>query len=99
MMVSNSEPGQTLGTMLRRHRQSRGFSQQELAERAQPALSVDTISKIERGCTLPYRHTLEALADALGMDDHERGELMAAHRELGVRRQGRGEPSSFGELP
>src|SRR5438445_110978 len=44
-----------LGDLLRQHRQRLGLSQEELAERVTPALSVTTIGNIERGRTRPYR--------------------------------------------
>jgi len=68
----------TLGALLRRYRERCGLTQEELAERA--AASVDTLSKIERGRTRPYRHTLEALCTALALSDDERATLLAAWR-------------------
>jgi predicted ATPase/transcriptional regulator with XRE-family HTH domain len=69
-----------LGALLRHFREARGLSQEELAERARPGLSVDTISKIERGRSRPYRHTLEALCTALDLTPAERAAVAAARR-------------------
>jgi predicted ATPase/DNA-binding XRE family transcriptional regulator len=72
-----------LGALLRRHREARGLSQDELATRVEATVSRNTISNIERGRTRPYRHTLDALATALGLDGNERAELLAAWHALG----------------
>ncbi|HZS86228.1 MAG TPA: tetratricopeptide repeat protein [Chloroflexota bacterium] len=68
----------TLGALLRRYRERCGLTQEELAERA--AASVDTLSKIERGRTRPYRQTLEALCDALSLSEEERRAVLLAWR-------------------
>src|SRR5579885_1153585 len=68
----------TLGALLRRYRERCGLTQEELAERA--AASVDTLSKIERGRTRPYRQTLEALCTALSLSEEERRALLLAWR-------------------
>ncbi len=47
-------------------RESRGWSQEELAEAA--GLSRDAISRIERGNRAPKLATLEAIANAAGVD-------------------------------
>lgn len=75
--------GQTFGALLRRLRRDAGLTQEELAERADT--SPRTISDIERGVSnAPYRATIDALADALGLSDQRRAELYAA----GTRRRG-----------
>lgn len=64
------------GAALRRRRIAAGLSQEELAERA--GLSVRGISDLERGArTTPRLATLRMLADALGLDDAGRAELLA----------------------
>ncbi len=73
-----------LGSLLRQHREARGLLQDELAALVEPALSVNTISNAERGRTRPYRHTLETLATALGVDAEQREELRLAWRAFSV---------------
>ena len=67
-----------LGALLRRHREGRGLTQETLAEQAGGDLSVSTISNIERGRTRPYRHTLEALCQALELTRGEHAALLRA---------------------
>ena len=77
-MPSREQPGAaTLGLLLRRHRERRGLTQEQLAERA--GLTVNGISQLERGeRRRPYPHTVRALAAALGLSDAERAALIAA---------------------
>ncbi len=71
-----AEPS-TFGELLYRHRLAAGLTQESLAERAQ--LSVRAISDLERGVRrLPYRHTVDALADALSLSAANHAELVAA---------------------
>ncbi|MFD1811935.1 ATP-binding protein [Rhodococcus gannanensis] len=63
--------------LLRRLREQRSLSQEELAERA--GVTVKAVGALERGERLrPYPNTVRALADALTLDDSERAELVAA---------------------
>jgi predicted ATPase/transcriptional regulator with XRE-family HTH domain len=63
--------------LLRRLREARGLTQEELAERA--GLTVHGISALERGVRKrPYPHTVRSLADALGSSVEERGTLLSA---------------------
>lgn len=67
----------TFAELLRRLRESRALTQEELAERA--GLSAKAVSALERGERLrPYPHTVRSLADALALDETERDELFAA---------------------
>jgi transcriptional regulator with XRE-family HTH domain len=67
-----------LGTLLRQHREARGWLQEELAALVEPPVSVNTIGNVERGRTRPHRHTLETLVTALGLDAEQVAELMHA---------------------
>jgi predicted ATPase/transcriptional regulator with XRE-family HTH domain len=69
-----------LGDLLRQYRQRLGLSQEELAERVTPALSVTTIGNIERGRTRPYRHTFIALCVALALTPEEQAEVLEVWR-------------------
>jgi predicted ATPase/transcriptional regulator with XRE-family HTH domain len=86
-----------LGSLIRRYRQAIGLSQEELAERVVPALGHNTISDVERGRTRPHRHTLDALATALGLDEQQRAELLLSWRTSGE--TGTSEPRPHHNLP
>src|SRR5437879_2338215 len=73
-----------LRDLLRRHREERGLSQEQLAALVEPPLSPDTISNLERGRTRPHRHSLEALCDALRLDDQARQAIWEAWRTRGA---------------
>jgi non-specific serine/threonine protein kinase len=64
--------------LLRAERHRRGLSREDVADRA--GISVRTIGNLERGSTRAYRHTVEVVADALGLDASERAGLMAVWR-------------------
>ena len=69
--------GDGFGALLRRLRQSRSLSQEELAQRA--GLAVTAVGALERGSRRrPYPHTVRALADALSLDAMEREALLSA---------------------
>ena len=84
----------TLSQLLKRHRRAAGYSQETLAERC--GLSTRSIASLEQGSRrAPYRETVEALADALGLSRDE-GSLLeeAAARARGRRRrEARGLPA------
>jgi predicted ATPase/transcriptional regulator with XRE-family HTH domain len=62
------------GDVLKQHRLYASLSQEELAERAH--LSSHTISGLERGVRhAPYSHTVEVLANALGLSPTDRTHL------------------------
>lgn len=75
-----TEPGYdhaTFGLMLRRHRQSVGLTQEELARRA--GLTSRAIGDMERGRSRrPYLRSVRMLADALSLDGRPRVELLLA---------------------
>ena len=69
-----------LKDLLRGYREQRRLTQEELAARVEPPITADTISNLERGRTRPYRHTLEAVCDALGLDAGQRNQVRIAWR-------------------
>jgi len=70
----------TFGTLLRRHRQAAGLSQEELAELAR--LSSVSVGALERGTRkAPYRETVALLANALSLSPPAREEFEAAARQ------------------
>jgi predicted ATPase/DNA-binding XRE family transcriptional regulator len=75
---------ETFGGQLRHHRRARGWTQEELAERAQ--LSRLAIQALEAGRRqTPRSDTVRLLADALGLAEAERGRFVDAartHRQL-----------------
>ncbi len=72
-----AERSGVFGERLRRHREVAGYSQEELAERA--GLTANAIGALERGeRKRPYPLTLRRLADALGLSEVERTDLVAA---------------------
>ncbi|GAA3234627.1 hypothetical protein GCM10010532_072180 [Dactylosporangium siamense] len=63
--------------VLRRLRESRSLTQEELAERA--GLTAKAIGALERGeRRRPYPHTVRSLADGLALGDDDRAALVAA---------------------
>ncbi|HZC04547.1 MAG TPA: AAA family ATPase [Ktedonobacterales bacterium] len=72
----------TFGALLRRHRRAIALTQEELAERAE--LSVEAVSALERGVSrAPHKDTVELLAKALRLSEHDRAvfEALARKRE------------------
>jgi predicted ATPase/DNA-binding XRE family transcriptional regulator len=63
--------------LLKRNRRAAGFSQETLADRS--GLSIVAVAALEQGRRRgPYRETVTALGDALGLSPDERAELEAA---------------------
>ncbi len=84
-MDSRAAPGD-FAVVLRRLRESRSLTQEELAEQA--GLTAKAIGALERGeRRRPYPHTVRCLADGLALDDDERSALVAAvpSRDAGPR--------------
>jgi predicted ATPase/DNA-binding CsgD family transcriptional regulator/DNA-binding XRE family transcriptional regulator len=82
---------ESFGEQLRRHREGAALTQEELAERA--GITAMAISALERGeRRRPYPNTVRALADALGLEETDRAEFVAA-----VPR--RSEPAAAPEAP
>ncbi len=71
-----------LGTLLRQHRERRGLTREALAERVATGLSVETLSKVERGRVRPRPHTLQEVIAALGLDEAERRAVLNAWRAV-----------------
>ena len=75
-MDTGAAPGD-FAVVLRRLRESRSLTQEELAERS--GLTAKAIGALERGeRRRPYPHTVRSLADGLALDDDERASLVAA---------------------
>ncbi len=83
--LADVETTADLATLLKTYRVRAGLSQQMLAERA--LISVQAVSALERGYRkVPYRNTLERIADALGLPSEARAALeLSARRARGSR--------------
>ncbi|HMF27896.1 MAG TPA: helix-turn-helix domain-containing protein, partial [Candidatus Cybelea sp.] len=83
--LAATETAADLATLLKTYRVRAGLSQQMLAERA--LISVQAVSALERGYRkVPYRNTLERIADALGLSAEARAALeLSARRARGSR--------------
>jgi len=83
--ASNDLASADLATLLKAFRAAAGLSQQMLAERA--LISVQAVSALERGYRkVPYRNTLDRIADALKLSGDDRAALEAsAARARGIR--------------
>jgi transcriptional regulator with XRE-family HTH domain len=74
--MGRAEPS-GFGELLRRYRTAARLTQEELAERA--GLSARGVSDLERGIRrIPHSDTTRRLAEALGLGDAERTELLGA---------------------
>jgi transcriptional regulator with XRE-family HTH domain len=75
----NTREVSAFGTLLRRHRQAAGMTQEELAERAR--LSARAVIDLERGARqVPRRETVQLLAEALALTPLDRAAFEAAAR-------------------
>ncbi len=73
----SEDRGGTFGARLRGLREARGLTQEQLAERS--GLSANAVGALERGeRRRPYPHTLQVLAEALGLSAREREVLAEA---------------------
>ena len=76
-----SEAEALFGDLLREYRVAAGLTQEALAERA--GLSARGVSDLERGLSrAPRLHTLSRLAEALGLGQTEREDLLRASGRL-----------------
>jgi predicted ATPase/transcriptional regulator with XRE-family HTH domain len=82
---------ETFGTLLRERRQAASLTQEALAERA--GLSTRGIQHLEAGDARPYRTTVQALADALGLTGADRTRFAVAGTPAPRRRAGQPLPS------
>jgi predicted ATPase/DNA-binding XRE family transcriptional regulator len=84
-MIAPAESG--FAELLRKHRRAAGYSQEALAERSR--VSARAIAALEQGTRrAPYRDTVAALGEALGLSHVERAQLeQAAARARGRPRQ------------
>ncbi|CCH86616.1 Transcriptional regulator, winged helix family (fragment) [Modestobacter italicus] len=74
---AGSAPPESFAALLRRLREARGLTQEELAARA--GLTVHGVSALERGVRRrPYPHTVRSLAGALDSSAAERAALLSA---------------------
>jgi transcriptional regulator with XRE-family HTH domain len=74
----------TFGDLLRRHRNSAGLTQEDLAERT--GLTPQAISLLERGeRRRPHRFTVQKLAEALGLEGGDLASFEAATRRSSAR--------------
>ncbi|SDE12288.1 BTAD domain-containing putative transcriptional regulator [Glycomyces harbinensis] len=74
--ASAEQPESQFGPLLRSHREHRGLTQRELAERSR--LSVAAIRDLEQGRTRqPRRDSLHSLALALGLSSQDESRLLA----------------------
>ena len=78
--------GPTFGELLRRHRDSAGLTQEELADHT--GLTPQAIGLLERGARRrPHRYTVQKLAEALELEGQDLAGFESAARHSSARRQ------------
>lgn len=78
-LPTSARQGESFGVLLKHHRQARGLTQEELAERAEiSARGLRALERAERG--KPYRTTVSLLAGALNLSPPDRAAFVAAAR-------------------
>ncbi len=93
-----TEEAPSFGELLRHFRSAAGFSQETLAERAR--VSVAAIGKLERGSRRsPHRETLNLIASALNLSDHEEQQFASAALRARARTGHRDRDISSDNLP
>jgi predicted ATPase/DNA-binding XRE family transcriptional regulator len=90
--MERSAGRETFATLLRQHRRVAGLTQEALAARA--GLSPRGVQHLEAGDARPYRATVQALAEALGLAEADRAQFAAAVPVFG--RSGRGPTAAAG---
>jgi predicted ATPase/DNA-binding XRE family transcriptional regulator len=97
-MSGESATPAAFGALLRDHRQSAGYSQEALAERA--GLSAGAIAALEQGIRrAPYRDTVEALVKALDLAGSALGEFESSAAAARRRNRGVTEVNQSGSIP
>ena len=98
MPTSETSVAAPFGLLLRRHREDRRWTQEELGRRAN--LSARGISDLERGLKLPRDGTVRLLAEALDLAQPERSAFEAAvRRPPSTRTRRQATPGDAVELP
>src|SRR5215471_21518146 len=78
-MGAGGADGKAVGALLRQARRAAGMTQEELAEKT--GVSVRALGDLERGLTeRPHRKSLELLADALGLPEPARAQVLGMSR-------------------
>ena len=103
MGLENDKPKSAAATarfaeLLRQFRLALGLSQEELAERAR--LSVNAVGLLERGArNVPRRATVDALANALELENAKREEFEASVRRARTMEASDAEPARLTNIP
>jgi predicted ATPase len=88
----------TFGELLRKHRLAAGFSQEELAERAN--MSTAAVSALERGLRrAPYKASVQLLAGALSLSEPAHAELQGVAARVRLRADAAGAAAAANNVP